>query len=56
LEKLKTISKKIRSLHALIVIYGHMAKNYKKPRKKQDTRKCYKYKKMGHIVEDCKAE
>ena len=26
-------------------IYGHMANYCKKPRKEQDTRKCYKYKK-----------
>ena len=36
-------------------IYGHIAKNCKKPRKKQDTRKCYKCKKIEHIVKDCKA-
>ena len=27
-------------------IYEYMAKDYKKPKKEQDTRKCYKYVKM----------
>ena len=37
-------------------IYGHMARDCKKPKKKQDTRKCYKYKKVGHIMKNCRSE
>jgi len=33
-----------------------MEKNYRKPKKEQETRKCYKYKKIGHITKDCRLE
>jgi len=35
-------------------VYRHIAKNCKKPKKEWDTRKCYKYDKIGHITKDYK--
>ena len=35
-------------------IYGHLAKDYKRPKKEGDIRKCYKYKKVGYITKDCR--
>ena len=35
-------------------IYRYMTKEYQKPKKEQDTRKCYKYNKVGHITKDCR--
>ena len=29
-----------------------MVKDYKKPKNKQDTKKCYKYKRIGYIAKD----
>ena len=37
-------------------IYRHMVKDYKKLKKEQNTRKCYKYKKIRHIAKNCKSE
>ena len=37
-------------------IYGHMAKEYRKPKKDKETRKCYKCNKVGHLVKDCKSK
>ena len=35
-------------------VYEHMAKDYRKLKKKWDTRKCYKCNKIGHIIKDCR--
>jgi len=34
--------------------YGHMAKECRSERKKQETRTCFKCNKKGHIAKDCK--
>ena len=36
-------------------VYGHIVKDCKKLKKEQDTRKCYKYKKIGYITKDCRS-
>ena len=36
--------------------YRYIAKDYQKPKKDKETRKCYKYNKIGHIVRDCRSE
>ena len=33
-------------------IYRHMAKDYKRPKRGKDTRKCYKYRHKRHIAKD----
>jgi len=33
-------------------IYGHMVKDYKKPKKEKETRKYYKCDKVGHIAKN----
>ena len=35
--------------------YGHMAKDYQKLKKEQDTRKYYKYNKLRYIARDCQS-
>jgi len=35
-------------------VYRHIAKDYRKSKREQDTRKYYKYNKIGHIAENCK--
>ena len=35
-------------------IYRYMVKDCRKPKKKQDKRKCYKYDKIGHIAKNCR--
>ena len=37
-------------------IYGHMARECKKPKKSRETRKCYKYDKVGHLAKDCRSK
>lgn len=36
--------------------YGYMVKEYRKPKKEQDTRKCYKCNKVGYIAKDYRSE
>ena len=36
-------------------IYGHIAKDCKKTKKEQDTRKCYKWEKIEHMAKDYKS-
>ena len=35
-------------------LYGHLAKEYRRPKKEREMRKCYKYDKQGHLAKDCK--
>jgi len=35
--------------------YGHMAKDYQKLKKEQDTKKYYKYNKLRYIAKDCQS-
>jgi len=37
-------------------IYGHMARECKKPKKSRETRKCYKCDKVGHLAKDCRSK
>ena len=37
-------------------VHGHIMRYCKKPKKKWDTWKCYKYKKIRHIAKDCQLE
>ena len=37
-------------------IYRYIARDYKKPKKEQDTKKCYKCKQVRHIARDCRLE
>ena len=37
-------------------IYGHMAKDYKWPKKEKETRKCYKYRWVEHIAKNCRTK
>jgi len=37
-------------------IYRHRVKDYKKPKKEKDARKCYKCKWIGYIAKDCRLE
>jgi len=34
--------------------YGHMAKEYKKPKKSREIRKCYKCDKVKYLEKDCR--
>ena len=34
-------------------IYRYIAKEYRRPKKEKDTRKCYKYEQVGYITKDC---
>ena len=36
-------------------IYGHIAKNCRKLKKKKETRKCYKCNKVGHLAKNCRS-
>jgi len=33
-----------------------MAKDFKKPKKEKDTRKCYECGRIGHIARDCRTK
>ena len=37
-------------------LYGHLAKEYKRPKKERETRKCYNCDKQGHLAKDCKSK
>ena len=37
-------------------MYRYIVKDCKKSKKEQDTRKCYKCKKVGHIAKDYRSE
>jgi len=37
-------------------LYGHLAKECKRPKKERETRKCYKCDKQGHLAKDCKSK
>ena len=37
-------------------IYGHMMKEYRKPKKDKKTRKCYKCDKVGHIAKNYRSK
>ena len=36
-------------------IYGHMVKKCWRSKKEKDTRKCYKYNKVGYLARDCRS-
>ena len=36
--------------------YGYMVKEYRKLKKKKETRKCYKCDKVGHLAKDCRSK
>ena len=37
-------------------IYGHLAKECRRPKKNKEMRKCYKYNKVEHLAKDCRSE
>ena len=37
-------------------VYRHIAKDYQKPKKEKETRKWYRYNKIGYLVKDCRLE
>ena len=37
-------------------VYKHMAKEYRKPKKNKEMRKCYKCNKVGYITKDCRSK
>ena len=37
-------------------IYGHIAREYRKSKKKKKMRKCYKCDKVGHLAKDCRSK
>jgi len=37
-------------------VYGHMARECRKPKKNKEMRKCYKYDKVGHLAKDCRSK
>ena len=36
--------------------YRHMVTKYRKPKKEKETRKCYKYNKVGYLAKDCRSK
>ena len=36
--------------------YRHMVREYRKSKKEKETRKCYKYDKVGHLAKDCRSK
>ena len=36
--------------------YGHIVREYRKPKKEKEIRKCYKYNKVGHLAKDCRSK
>jgi len=39
-----------------VLIATHIVKDCQKPKKEKETRKCYKYDKVEHLVKDCRIE
>jgi len=37
-------------------LYGYLAKECRRPKKKKETRKCYNCDKQGHLAKDCKSK
>jgi len=37
-------------------LYGHLAKECRRPKKERETRKCYNCNKQGHLAKDCKSK
>ena len=37
-------------------LYGHLAKECRKPKKEREIRKCYNCDKQGHLAKDCKSK
>jgi len=37
-------------------VYKHIVREYRKLKKKKETRKCYKCNKVGHLVKDCRSK
>jgi len=37
-------------------VYRHIAKDCQKPKKEKETRKWYRYNKIGYLVKDCRLE
>ena len=37
-------------------LYGHLAKECRRPKKEKEMRKCYKYDKQGYLAKDCKSK
>ena len=37
-------------------LYGHITREYRRPKKEREMRKCYKYDKEGHLAKDCKSK
>ena len=36
--------------------YGHLVREYKKPKKEKETIKCYKYNKVGHLAKNYRSK
>jgi len=37
-------------------LYRHLAKEYRRPKKERETRKCYNCDKQEHLAKDCKSK
>ena len=55
IRKTKDIYNKNRKLRYLNYnIYRYIAKDCRKPKKEKETRKCYKYNKVGYLIKICR--